>query len=211
MARVFSIAQTGRSYLSSAWTFAKSLVSPQMTPTLFFMDFIVHPPIILASIFWGLYINHDNSILLALSMVPAGLLVWTLIEYLVHRFVLHKIPGLQEMHQAHHDETQELIGTPTPLSLPILFLIVLWPMTYLLGSSLAWLWFAGFLIGFIGYTFVHYAVHHLSSGGWRWLKHLKFQHNVHHHGTSNFNFGVSTSLWDHVFRTYSSTMRGTER
>jgi sterol desaturase/sphingolipid hydroxylase (fatty acid hydroxylase superfamily) len=199
-----------RSYLRRAWSFAKSLFSPQMTPFLFFLDFIVHPPIILASIIWGLYINHTHSVALALAMVPLGLLVWTLIEYLVHRFVLHRIPGLQEMHQAHHDETQELIGTPTPFSLPLLFIIVLWPMTYVLGTSFALLWFAGFLIGFIAYTFVHYAVHHLSSGGWRWMKALKWQHNVHHHGTSNQNFGVSTSLWDHVFRTYSSTMKGAE-
>ena len=206
MARVETNMQALRSYPRTVWTFIKSAVSPEMTPFLFFLDFLVHPPIILASIAWGLYINQTHSIWLALAMVPVGVLTWTLVEYLVHRFILHRIPGLQDMHQAHHNETQELIGTPTPVSLPLLLLVVLWPMTYALGTSLALLWFAGFLIGFIAYTFVHYAVHHLSSGGWSWMKQLKFQHNVHHHGTSNQNFGVSTALWDHVFRTYSSTM-----
>lgn len=199
-----------RSYVQRGWSFAKALVSPQMTPILFFLDFLVHPPIILACIAWGLYSNQSHSLSLALAMAPLGLLTWTLVEYLVHRFALHKVPGLQDMHQAHHDETLELIGTPTPISLPLLLVLVLWPMSYVLGTSLAFIWFAGFLIGFLGYTFVHYAVHHLSSGGWRWLKTLKFQHNVHHHGTSNQNYGVSTSLWDHVFRTYSSSMRGHE-
>ncbi len=210
MAKVETNELGERSYLQATWSFAKSAVSPQMTPTLFFLDFLVHPPIILASIAWGLYTTKSHELWLALAMVPLGLLTWTLVEYLVHRFVLHKVPGLQEMHQAHHDETQELIGTPTPLSLPILFLVVLWPMTYVLGTSLALLWFAGFLIGFIYYTFVHYAVHHLSSGGWSFMKKLKFQHNVHHHGTSNQNFGVSTALWDHIFRTYTSTMKAAE-
>ena len=207
MAQVETNEGKERSIRGAAWSYVKAAVSPDMTPFLFFLDFLVHPPIILASIAWGLYISQSHSIWLALSMIPLGLLTWTLIEYLVHRFVLHQIPGLQDMHQAHHDETQELIGTPTPVSLPLLLIAVLWPMTYALGTSLALLWFAGFLIGFIAYTFVHYAVHHLSSGGRRWLKQLKFQHNIHHHGTSNQNFGVSTSLWDHVFRTYSSTMR----
>ena len=66
-----------RSFLRRTWSFAKSLFSPQMTPFLFFLDFIVHPPIILASIIWGLYINNTHSVALALAMVPAGLLSWT--------------------------------------------------------------------------------------------------------------------------------------
>ncbi len=210
MTKVETNAEGGRSVFGSAWSFAKAAVSPQMTPILYFLDFIVHPPIILACIAWGLYINQSHSLWFALLMVPMGLLTWTLAEYIAHRFVFHKVPGIKGMHQAHHDETLELIGTPTPISLPILLISVLWPMTYLLGTSLALLWFAGFLFGFLAYTFVHYAVHHFSSGGWRWMKRLKWQHNIHHHGTSDLNFGVSTSLWDHVFGTYSNTMRGAE-
>jgi sterol desaturase/sphingolipid hydroxylase (fatty acid hydroxylase superfamily) len=190
-----------------AWATAKSLVSPQMSPALFFMDFLVHPPLILLCIIGGFYWNTSHALWLAIAMVPVGLLTWTLAEYLVHRFVLHEVPGLMDMHKSHHDETLELIGTPTPVSLVILLTVVLAPMAYAIGISLALLWFAGFLIGFIAYTFVHYAVHHFSSGGFAFMKALKWQHNVHHHGTGTFNYGVSSPLWDYVFGTYSAKMR----
>ena len=192
---------------NTVMSFLKLFVSPYMSKAHFFLDFIVQPPLILFGIMWGLYTNTQHSIFTALAMVPFGFSVWTLAEYLTHRFILHKVPMLSKMHQAHHDETMELIGTPTPVSLVVLFTLVFWPASIFLGYSLVWLWFAGFLIGFIGYTFVHYAVHHLSSGGYAFMKRLKWQHNVHHHGSSNFNFGVSTAFWDHVFRTYSARIR----
>jgi sterol desaturase/sphingolipid hydroxylase (fatty acid hydroxylase superfamily) len=191
----------------SVMAFLKSIVSPHMSKAHFFLDFAIHPPLIVFALIWGLYTNTQHSVLAALAMVPLGFAVWTLAEYLTHRFILHKVPMLSKMHQAHHDETLELIGTPTPVSLVVLFGAILWPLSMVLNHSLAWLWFAGFLCGFIGYTFVHYAVHHLSSGGYGFMKKLKWQHNVHHHGTGSYNFGVTTAFWDHIFRTYSAKMR----
>ncbi len=195
-----------RSLLQSIRSNAKALLSPRLTPFLFFLDFFVYPPIIVASVVWGLYLNQNYHAWFAVSMIPFGLLTWTFAEYVIHRFVFHRVPIIQQMHQAHHNETLALIGTPTLLSCVALLFFVLLPLSYLLGTSLALLVFSGFMFGFLSYNFVHYAVHHLSSGGYHFMKKLKWQHNVHHHGSSDFNFGVTTALWDHVFRTYSSKM-----
>jgi sterol desaturase/sphingolipid hydroxylase (fatty acid hydroxylase superfamily) len=207
MAQVETEKRRDQNMLRAAWIFLKALVSPQMSPVFFFLDFIVYPPIILFGVVWGLHTNISHPAWFAAAMFPLGLVTWTLAEYLAHRFVLHKVPGIADLHQAHHDETLELIGTPTLVSLAVLFTLAFCPAYYLMGSALAWLWFAGFVAGFVAYTFVHYAVHHFSSGGYAIMKMLKWQHNIHHHGTSSFNFGVTSPLWDHVFRTYTKTMR----
>jgi sterol desaturase/sphingolipid hydroxylase (fatty acid hydroxylase superfamily) len=207
MAQAETDAHERRSFLRSTWSLAKALVSPQMSAGFFFLDFIVYPPIILFSFVWGLHSNSNHSVWVMLAMTLVGLVAWTLAEYLAHRFVLHKVPGISALHQAHHDETLELIGTPTLVSLAVLFTLAFWPMTFVFGLSLSWMWIAGFLTGFIAYTFAHYAVHHLSSGGYAFMKRLKWQHNVHHHGSSTFNYGVTTVFWDHAFGTYSAKMR----
>jgi sterol desaturase/sphingolipid hydroxylase (fatty acid hydroxylase superfamily) len=207
MSQVEMMGRNVRSFGRGIFGFGKALVSPQMSPAFFFLDFVIYPPVILFGIIWGIYTNTHHPLWLALAMVPAGLATWTLAEYLAHRFVLHVVPGIAELHQAHHDETLELIGTPTLVSLAVLFTVAFWPMSLLMGYSLTWMWFAGLMAGFVLYTLVHYAVHHFSSGGYKFMKQLKWQHNVHHHGTGSFNYGVTTVFWDHVFGTYSSKMR----
>jgi sterol desaturase/sphingolipid hydroxylase (fatty acid hydroxylase superfamily) len=211
MERVESDANQRRTVWRSTWSLAKALVSPEMSAGFFFLDFVVYPPIILFGLIWGIYTKSSQSLWLMVAVAAAGLASWTLAEYLAHRFVLHKVPGISALHQAHHDETLELIGTPTLVSLVVLFTLAFWPMSFILGSSLSWMWFSGFLTGFVAYTFAHYAVHHLSSGGYAFMKKLKWQHSVHHHGSSNFNYGVTTVFWDHVFSTYSAKMRDDQR
>jgi sterol desaturase/sphingolipid hydroxylase (fatty acid hydroxylase superfamily) len=179
------------------WLYAMFL-SPHMPPVLFFLDFAVYPPIILACLFFGIW---HHAVVASVALVLLGYVTWTLAEYLVHRFVLHHVPLFAKMHTEHHDEALELIGTPTLMSLFFLYVTVYIPLSYAAGTHIALCSMAGFLAGYISYVWVHYAVHHKGSGGFKFMRKLKRQHAVHHHGTSAYNFGVTTDIWDKVFFT----------
>ena len=66
-----------------------------------------------------------------------------------------------------------------------------------------WVWpfMSGMIAGYIAYDMTHYYVHHGAVSG-PWFKRLRANHMNHHHNTVERKFGVSTTLWDHVFRTY---------
>ncbi len=59
---------------------------------------------------------------------------------------------------------------------------------------------AGFGTGYLAYDLTHYATHHFPMHGGVW-KYLKRYHLRHHYKTPNMRFGVSSPLWDVVFKT----------
>ncbi len=153
-----------------------------------------------------------------LAATALGLLVWTLVEYLLHRFVFHfmpKNPGprLRRLiflfHGIHHvqpwDRTRLVM--PPLVSIPIAVLFY-WLFAWFTGDLVGrpgWLspMFAAFVAGYLTYDLMHYATHHLPMRGsvGRWLKR---HHLLHHHVTPEERFGVSSPLWDAVFRTLPS-------
>jgi sterol desaturase/sphingolipid hydroxylase (fatty acid hydroxylase superfamily) len=138
----------------------------------------------------------------------AGLFIWTLTEYLLHRFVFHYEPTSAWgkrlhflMHGVHHDYPQDSkrLVMPPVISIPLaslflgLFALVL-PAGHVAST------FAGFIFGYICYDEIHYATHHAPMKGalGLWLKH----HHVRHHYLDNGRgYGVSTPIWDYVFGT----------
>ena len=151
--------------------------------------------------------------------IPAGLLVglflWTLSEYLLHRFVFHYRPrgAWQErvvflFHGIHHAQPQckTRLVMPPVVSLPLaaVFYGFFWFTTGKLLGLPEWIdpLASGFLIGYLIYDLTHYATHHfpMRSG---LLKFLKRYHMQHHYKTPEKRFGVSSPLWDWVFGTFS--------
>jgi sterol desaturase/sphingolipid hydroxylase (fatty acid hydroxylase superfamily) len=141
--------------------------------------------------------------------VAAGLLVWTFTEYILHRYVFHYEPksviGKRLhflLHGVHHDYPNDSLRLVMPpvVSLPLaaifyfFFLFVMGP-TYLPG------FFAGFIVGYLFYDMIHYATHHAPMKSTTGLL-LKQHHMRHHYQTDDFNYGVSSPLWDFVFGTY---------
>ena len=60
--------------------------------------------------------------------------------------------------------------------------------------------FAGFIVGYLIYDMMHYATHHfpMRSG---YLKYIKRYHMAHHFKAPDALYGVSSPVWDRVFRT----------
>ncbi len=167
----------------------------------------------------------------------AGGLIWTFTEYTIHRFVFHApehievevretlaalkpgepalgaIRGWHHVfyffaHGVHHDypsDSKRLVMPPT-VSIP---LVVLFWFGFRLLLGPVWVFgvFAGFIVGYLAYDTIHYAVHHFSirSPAMLYLKKLHFRH---HYGDPGADFGVSSPLWDFVFRTTSPATSG---
>ena len=147
------------------------------------------------------------------AVYAAGIFVWSLSEYVLHRFVFHFEPRqawLQRVwyliHGVHHEQPQckTRLVMPPILSIPLafffygLFYVVvgtLLGLQHLVGPA-----FAGFLTGYLSYDMIHYAEHHLSMR-WGFLKYLKIYHLRHHFKNPNHGFGVSSPVWDVIFHT----------
>ncbi len=127
----------------------------------------------------------------------AGLGLWTLIEYAMHRFVFHGLEPFQSLHAEHHRRPLALIATPTLVSVTLIAVLVWLPATLLagfwLGSGVA----LGVTIGYFVYGVIHHGVHH-----WRaksaWMRQCKRQHAIHHHDP-HINYGVTMLWWDRAF------------
>jgi sterol desaturase/sphingolipid hydroxylase (fatty acid hydroxylase superfamily) len=140
-------------------------------------------------------------------MVLAGIAAWTLLEYLVHRFVFHRHAVGQRLHRLHHDHPSDPDAERSSLSTPLLAS----PIGYLLigaagvedGSAI----FAGLLLGYLAFIAVHYAVHRWPIEPGSWLYPAKLRH-LTHHCLEDCNFGVTTIFWDIVFRTQARAIGG---
>jgi sterol desaturase/sphingolipid hydroxylase (fatty acid hydroxylase superfamily) len=142
------------------------------------------------------------------GLLGLGLLLWTLAEYLMHRFVFHwQPPGAWGrrlhfvVHGVHHDYPSDAtrLVMPPSLSVPLAFLFYgLFRSAF--GPADGRGAFAGFLLGYLAYDMLHYAAHHLPMRG-PVLGFLKKYHLRHHFQDDRRAYGVSSPVWDHVFRT----------
>jgi sterol desaturase/sphingolipid hydroxylase (fatty acid hydroxylase superfamily) len=147
-----------------------------------------------------------------LAVALAGLFYWTFLEYLLHRWMLHWEPErpVYKMirkcfpsHRSHHDHPMnERKNVKLQLKIIVgllsFYTLVMWAAGLPLSWSLALN--AGLLFGYQAYEYVHVACHHLPMRPW-YPRLLKRHHAIHHHRDETVNFGVTTTIWDHVFRT----------
>ena len=128
-----------------------------------------------------------------------GIVVWTLAEYLIYRFVYHHAPIFSPLHDAHHHAPNELIGVPSFISSGFIVLVCYFPVWFF-DSVAAAGFTSGALLGYAGYMLVHHATHHWKIEPGDWLYEARLRHLSHHYH-DNANFGVSTGFWDRVFGT----------
>jgi 4-hydroxysphinganine ceramide fatty acyl 2-hydroxylase len=144
------------------------------------------------------------------AWLVAGMLVWTLIEYLLHRFLLHyrsQAPGLlavvEKLHLGHHRDPldEAKITVPVYGSLPIAGAL-LGLFRLLAGSwEVAALLMTGSIAGYLYYEAVHFWIHRGGrSEGW-WGR-RRAHHLFHHFKDQTRCLGVSTPLWDLVMGTH---------
>jgi sterol desaturase/sphingolipid hydroxylase (fatty acid hydroxylase superfamily) len=152
--------------------------------------------------------RHDLALSSIGGMFVLGLIAWTLTEYVLHRYVFHWVNDTAWgkrlhflLHGVHHDYPSD----KDRLVMPLGFSIPLGTLFYLafyatMGVRIGEPFFAGMVLGYLGYDGTHYAVHHFKQRT-RIGKYVRRHHMLHHHADHDGGFGVSTPLWDLVFRT----------
>jgi sterol desaturase/sphingolipid hydroxylase (fatty acid hydroxylase superfamily) len=136
-----------------------------------------------------------------------GMLFWSLFEYIAHRFVFHWVAEsgrakkiVYVLHGNHHHyprDRERLFMPPVP---SLIIASVVFALMYLLMRTNAFMFFPGFIFGYLMYGSMHYAIHAWNPP-FKWMKPLWRNHHLHHYKNEHMGFGVSSTLWDHVFRT----------
>lgn len=143
---------------------------------------------------------RDDGPAMAGAML-GGLIGWSLAEYLLHRFVLHRLPPFRHWHEQHHRRPTALICTPTLVSASLIAVLVFLPAAVLADPWMAGSLTLGLLIGYLAYALTHHAIHHARGNG-AWLQRRKHRHAAHHRLAGGPGcYGVTTSFWDRVFGT----------
>jgi sterol desaturase/sphingolipid hydroxylase (fatty acid hydroxylase superfamily) len=131
-----------------------------------------------------------------------GLLAWTLVEYLLHRFAFHAPTRfLGRRHIAHHADVSERALTPAKWQPVLMVAIAGLGGAHALFGRAGVEALAGLLVGYALYEVTHYAVHY-----WKleadWFRALKRYHLSHHFQSPRARFGVTSPVWDIVFGTF---------
>jgi dihydroceramide fatty acyl 2-hydroxylase len=209
----------------------QATLSPQRVPRpettrMFESDFFewfsrIHPitpfvawiPIMSVMLFRS-YERHVLGLAETGALFVAGVLVWSLTEYLLHRYVFHWMNDTSFgkrvhflLHGVHHDypNDKDRLVMPLGASLPlgVLFYVIYY---FLVGPLRGEPMYAGMALGYMAYDGTHYAVHHFKQRT-RIGRFIRRHHMLHHHADHSGGFGVSSPLWDIVFRTMPAPKR----
>ncbi|KIW81626.1 hypothetical protein Z517_04652 [Fonsecaea pedrosoi CBS 271.37] len=167
------------------------------------------PPVIYGSV---LGISNLESPAVGVAYWCLGLFLWTLVEYLLHRFLFHIDDYLPDhsvfltlhflLHGIHHYLPMDKYRLVMP---PTLFLILATPF-YKLAHFVFWYnWyvaitvFSGGIFGYVCYDCTHYWLHHHQLPAY--VRDLKKYHLAHHYQNFELGFGVTSKFWDYVWGT----------
>ncbi len=176
-----------------------------MTKTHPLIIFSMYLPLIVFSLYYA-HVYKEMSWLNIILLFIGGAFFWSFFEYLMHRFAFHYISDnkrlqtiVYKIHGVHHEyprDRERLFMPPVPsvIIASLLFFIFYKIMAW---NTLAF--FPGFIFGYLIYGSMHYAIHAFKPP--KFLKALWRNHHLHHYKYPELGFGVSSVLWDHVFKT----------
>ncbi|QHS61444.1 sterol desaturase family protein [Chitinophaga agri] len=147
------------------------------------------------------------SITRVVIVFVGAMFCWTLFEYLMHRYLFHfssENPKVRKfiyvMHGNHHEyprDKQRLFMPPVP---SLILASVIFSAQYLFLGQYTFMFFPGFILGYLIYGSMHYAIHAWNPPA-KFLKPLWRNHHLHHYKGDEKGFGVSSSIWDYIFGT----------
>ncbi|XP_060203120.1 dihydroceramide fatty acyl 2-hydroxylase FAH2-like [Lycium barbarum] len=150
----------------------------------------------------GLYPPHIAATLVA------GIFLWTLLEYSLHRFVFHMKPTgywgntlHYLLHGCHHKHPMDGLRLVFPPAATAILLLPLWSLVKLLVPfTYAPAFLGGGLLGYIMYDCTHYYLHH--GKPLKGVSHsLKRYHMDHHFKVQDKGYGITSDFWDKIFGT----------
>lgn len=183
----------------------KSNFMESLSKVHFSVPLFIYIPVIAFFIYKAIFVTQISAVAFVAYLL-LGIFIWSLTEYLLHRFVFHFVPkskwGLRMhfiFHGVHHDypnDAKRLVMPPS-VSIPLAFLFY-FIFSFILTPQHLYAFFPGFVIGYLFYDISHYALHHFNFKSTFW-KRLKKHHMQHHYGDSSKGYGVSSPFWDKIF------------
>jgi len=135
----------------------------------------------------------------------AGAVVWSFLEYVIHRWLGHdrRFRGnpFGKEHLRHHVEGDYFAPTRNKVAVAAAATLLTGLPAVGLGGGLGVAWVVGFVGCYAAYEILHRREHtHAGFGAYgRWAR----RHHFHHHFVDGrTNHGVTSPLWDVVFGTY---------
>jgi 4-hydroxysphinganine ceramide fatty acyl 2-hydroxylase len=158
-------------------------------------------------------LQSQMNILWTVLYVLYGCALWSIGEYMLHRFLFHSedywlpnhpkvLPFHFLLHGIHHAFPMDPLRLVFPVvpGYLIMYLVFVTPIYHLVQPAAAGAVVAGVMMGYVTYDMVHYFMHHASPKSQYW-KNLKRHHMLHHYKDGLLAFGVSSKFWDYVFMT----------
>ncbi|WP_248926088.1 sterol desaturase family protein [Paenibacillus hamazuiensis] len=144
----------------------------------------------------------------AAAAVCAGALFFIIVEYVVHRYILHEFPRIAPFaykgHVAHHQAPSDIKYLFGPVSIDMVSYVIVLLATWLL-TGYNWNMTWSVLFGASGfqlyYQWKHYVSHRPITPLTPWGKWLKKKHLLHHHKDETTWYGVSNPVLDIVMGT----------
>ena len=177
------------------------------SPTIMLAFYI---PMITFFLVINFYVGSLTTAPVIIGIFLLGILAWTFFEYVMHRYVLHFVNESKIVqrfhyvtHGVHHEfprDAQKLFMPPIAAAFIITFYFFLFKLTI---GDYVYVFLPGFMMGYLLYTFMHYSMHRFKPP--KMLKSWWTHHALHHYKYPNKAFGVSSPLWDYVFRTLPPT------
>jgi sterol desaturase/sphingolipid hydroxylase (fatty acid hydroxylase superfamily) len=168
---------------------------------------------------WAPYAMSASATLVGtVVLLAAGLLLWTIVEYTLHRWMFHMDAFLPDngwlrtghfiIHGIHHRlpmDGDRLVMPPIAAA-PLTFgvwcacKVALAPLA--LPPHVFAALFGGGVLGYVAYDMVHYAFHHARMAPTSYLGRMKKYHMKHHFsGLHGLGMGITSPLWDWAFGT----------
>lgn len=157
-------------------------------------------------LYWGI-VEAQLPVVQIVGLYAAGWLLFTLIEYCMHRFVFH-MPITSKtrekiqynFHGVHHEFPKDKTRLAMPIPVSMALCVTLFSLFWMMMSENTYGFLPGVLSGYATYLFVHYIVHAYAPPAGM-FKSLWVNHAIHHYKDDTVVYGVSSQLWDHVFGT----------
>jgi sterol desaturase/sphingolipid hydroxylase (fatty acid hydroxylase superfamily) len=153
----------------------------------------------------------------AVLLAAAGVALWTLMEYLIHRFLLHLIPRgsmrryVAGRHILHHRDPTGHPGLVLLWVSGLVGLLTSLLLVALLGPVAGAAVMGGVVLGYLAYEYAHLAAHLGTRPLTPWGARLRAHHLAHHERSARANFAIVLPLWDALFRTSWRGRAGPER
>lgn len=172
----------------------------------YWVPMVIYIPVIVY-FSYAAFAVHNLTFWQYIGLFAAGVVVWSITEYLLHRFVFHFHPKSELgkrihfiAHGVHHDYPNDSMRLVLPPSISVPLAALFYGIFYLIfGNVYCGSFFAGFVLGYLLYDELHYATHH-ANWNTKFFQHIKKHHMKHHYQDPDKGFGVSSDFWDIIFR-----------